>query len=223
MAKKNISKLDKIFFWSDPHFGHRNVIKFCNRPYETTEEMHEDFIKRYNSVVPQDGVCIWVGDCFFFGKTKSREIMDRLNGSKVLVLGNHDWKPAHMYNVGFDFVCNYMEMYIAGHPVKIKHYPSKWSGSKLYNWLRLDFFAKYFGRGGKLFPLVNWRKPRYFDRYPEPDGRWLIHGHTHSDEKMDLERKTIHVGVDAWDYTPVSYREIERIIDSNEPKKGRQK
>lgn len=218
MSKKKFqTKLDKIFFWSDPHFGHRNVLKFCNRPYENIDEMHEDFIKRYNSVVPKDGTCIWVGDCFFCGKTKARAVMNKLNGQKVLVLGNHDRKMAHMYSIGFDFVCNYMEMYIAGFPVKIKHYPSKWSSNKLYNWFRLDFLAKYFGRGTKL-QLFRWCKPRYFERYPEPDGRWLIHGHTHSEEPYDLPNKTIHVGVDAWDYSPVSYREIEKLIQQGEAK-----
>lgn len=200
------SKLDRTFFYSDPHFGHTAVIGFCNRPYANALEMNEDLIKRYNAVVPTDGICIWVGDCFFFGKISSKEIMDRLNGTKILVRGNHDGKHASMYNLGFSFVCDYVEMIIGGKTVKIKHFPSKYSSNKLWNYIRLEIIAKYFRKWWKI------TKPRYFDRYPEPDGRWLIHGHTHSAEKINEKLKSIHVGVDAWDYKPVPYRLIEQIV-----------
>ncbi len=195
---KALSKLDKIFFYSDPHYGHTNVLKFCPRGYDNINQMHKDYIKLYNKTIPKDGVCIWVGDCFFFGKEKSREIMQQLNGTKVLVRGNHDNKHAYMYSLGFDFVVDYLELHIAGQSVKVKHYPPKYTNNRLIQWFK--------------FNILKHKKPRYFDRYPSKDGRWLIHGHTHSDEKVNAKHKSIHVGVDAWSGTPVSLRQIEKIL-----------
>lgn len=204
--KMNNSQLDKLFFTSDTHYGHSSVIGFCNRPYINVQEMNNDLIKRFNSVVPSDGTCIWVGDCFFNGKEQAREIMKQLNGTHICIRGNHDGKHASMYNLGFSFVCDYAEMIIGGKDVKIKHFPSKYSSNNLLNYIRLEILAKYFRKWWKIV------KPRYFDRYPDPDGRWLIHGHTHSTEKINEKLKSIHIGVDAWDYYPVPYRLIEQIV-----------
>ena len=199
---KNLkTKLDQIFFYSDPHFGHKNVIGFCNRPFNDVDEMNEELIKRYNKIVPHDGIVIWVGDCFFIGTQKASSIMERLNGYKVLVRGNHDTSPARMYNMGFDFVVESMEMVIAGQTVSIKHFPKKHSKSWFKSFIK--------------FKLLRKRKPRYFDKYPKPSNQWHIHGHTHSSERINLENRTIHVGVDANDYAPVSYRTIEGIINKN--------
>lgn len=54
---------DKLFFTSDTHFFHRNIIKYCDRPFETVKEMNEDLITLWNTTVPKDGlkVAIVVG------------------------------------------------------------------------------------------------------------------------------------------------------------------
>ena len=58
---KNIDK-DKIFFTSDTHFFHNNIIKYTNRPFKNVNEMNEELIKRWNSVVPKDGIVFHLGD-----------------------------------------------------------------------------------------------------------------------------------------------------------------
>jgi calcineurin-like phosphoesterase family protein len=79
-----------VFFTSDPHFGHANVIRYCNRPFSSAEEMDEALIQRWNSVV-RDGDFVWVlGDLFFHQVGKCHEIISRLRGKKGLILGNHD-------------------------------------------------------------------------------------------------------------------------------------
>lgn len=83
--------MSEIFVISDTHFGHNNIIKYCNRPYKTTEEMDWDMVERWNSVVtPQDKV-YHLGDVYM---GCSREYIDnllsKLNGKKRLILGNHD-------------------------------------------------------------------------------------------------------------------------------------
>lgn len=76
-----------IWVTSDTHFGHKNIIKYCNRPFKDELEMNEVLIENWNKVVkPQDKV-YHLGDVFF---GKSGQVLHRLNGQKRLVLGNHD-------------------------------------------------------------------------------------------------------------------------------------
>lgn len=80
----------KRYFTSDLHFGHENIIKYCNRPFSNAAEMDEVLISNWNSTVnPEDEVYI-IGDVFFCHAARAHEILDQLNGKLVLLLGNHD-------------------------------------------------------------------------------------------------------------------------------------
>ena len=86
-----VFEADKVFFTSDPHFGHKNIIRFCNRPYEDLDEMHKDMIERWNNNVPKDGIVFILGDiAFHMSKNKIKDILNQLNGKKYLIMGNHD-------------------------------------------------------------------------------------------------------------------------------------
>ena len=76
------------FFTADTHFGHENIIRYCDRPFSSVEDMDETMIENWNAVVgPGDHV--WhVGDFAF--SDKPERYFRRLNGQKHLVLGNHD-------------------------------------------------------------------------------------------------------------------------------------
>lgn len=81
----------KIFFTSDLHFGHENVIRFDNRPFNTVEEMDEEMIKRWNVKVGKGDIVYVLGD--FIWKAAANEavsIIRRLNGQIILIKGNHD-------------------------------------------------------------------------------------------------------------------------------------
>jgi calcineurin-like phosphoesterase family protein len=156
--------------------------------------MENGLVERWNALVGKDDIVIIVGDVFFCGSQKANAIMKRLNGKKILVTGNHDGSFTNMMNCGFDFVCEKMIMKIAGQEVLISHYPYK------HHWFK-NFISKY---------ILRRKMPRYMDRRPVNRGGWLIHGHTHSTEK--LKGKMIHVGCTAWDYKPVSISTIESII-----------
>lgn len=80
-----------IFWTADTHWGHGNVIKYCNRPFASVEEMDEEMVRRWNEVVGQDDTIYHLGD-FAMGKTAAPTILNRLNGHKHLVYGNHDSK-----------------------------------------------------------------------------------------------------------------------------------
>lgn len=81
---------NNIFITSDTHFHHANIIRYCNRPFHSVAEMDEALVQNWNSVVrPQDKV-YHLGDVYFPQKEKSDWLFGRLNGTKVLILGNHD-------------------------------------------------------------------------------------------------------------------------------------
>lgn len=86
--KFNSSEVN-IFFTSDLHFGHKNIIKFCNRPWETTEEMDEALIANWNSVVGEKDIVFDLGDFAFATNGRWKELIQRLNGKHYLILGNH--------------------------------------------------------------------------------------------------------------------------------------
>lgn len=90
------------WFISDTHFGHKNILEFekKHRPFETITEMHAVMIERWNSVVKPNDIVYHLGD-FCFGKDYLHIAM-MLNGSKRLVLGNHDNLPAASYLEYFD-------------------------------------------------------------------------------------------------------------------------
>ena len=90
MIKYNYKPKEGIFFTSDTHFGHTNILKYCDRPFSSTEEMDEEIIKRWNSVVKPDNTVFHLGD-FAFGTIAQWETYRNcLNGHIHLILGNHD-------------------------------------------------------------------------------------------------------------------------------------
>lgn len=115
-------KEPKIFIIGDPHFWHRAIIKYCNRPFATVEEMNETLIKNWNSVIGKQDIVYILGDFALCGKDRIIEITQKLNGRKRLVLGNHDGASLETYrNAGFEYVYN--------HPILLEnfyilsHYP----------------------------------------------------------------------------------------------------
>ena len=78
------------YFTSDLHFGHKNIIKYCNRPFETVEEMNEKLIENFNKTVRAKDTCYILGDVMMFDTKEAQECLNRLHGHLFLVRGNHD-------------------------------------------------------------------------------------------------------------------------------------
>ena len=83
--------MGNIFITSDTHFHHANIIKYCNRPFKDTFQMDECMIENWNKVVKQEDKVYHLGDVYFPKfKSEADLLFKRLNGTKVLILGNHD-------------------------------------------------------------------------------------------------------------------------------------
>ena len=128
-GRKNMEELNNIFLTSDQHFFHGNIIKYCNRPWNSgkdsdgniivtqkdIEEMNEEMIMRWNSVVPNDGIVYHLGDIALGDRNKIKEILPLLNGKINLIMGNHDTKSVEFY-----YECGFNRVY--DHPILLKDF-----------------------------------------------------------------------------------------------------
>lgn len=81
-----------IYFIADTHFNHENIIKYCNRPFKNAKEMNEYIVSKWNSAVAQNDIVYHLGDVGFGTTEELKEIVNRLNGTKILIRGNHDFR-----------------------------------------------------------------------------------------------------------------------------------
>lgn len=189
MKTKYNSSEDKLFFTSDTHWGHKNIIGFCNRPYESVEEMNEKLIENWNSVVPEDGIVFHLGDFAFGGTPLWKSVCERLNGKIHLVIGNHDMKNLRAGAESlFESVNIQLQLNIDGRAVYLNHYP----------------FLCYGGA---------WRDPK--DAVWQLFGH--VHSGPVSSGKDSIRLNHMFpcqydVGVDNNDYRPVSWEEIRQKI-----------
>lgn len=84
--------MSKIFFTSDTHFGHRNVIKYCNRPFSSVDEMDSFIINQWNKTIQPDDIVYFLGDMVLDrDKLEYYPILkSQLNGNIIFLKGNHD-------------------------------------------------------------------------------------------------------------------------------------
>ena len=95
----------KVWVTSDTHFSHFNIIKYCNRPFPTIDLMNSALIHNWNEDIASDDIVIFCGDFCFARTAEAAQTTERfasaLNGRKVIVKGNHDFKKFRYTDVGF--------------------------------------------------------------------------------------------------------------------------
>ncbi len=105
-----------IYFTSDLHFGHSNIIKYCLRPFTSRNQMDSTLIYNWNETVGNDDIVYILGDFTMKGADKRgqiEKIVRKLNGTKHLILGNHDTlKPLAYLEIGFKSVHTSLDLWI---------------------------------------------------------------------------------------------------------------
>lgn len=115
----------KIFVISDLHLGHKNIIKLCNRPFKTLEEMDNTIINNWNKVVSKEDIVYVLGD-FAYKGLNAEKYLDELNGNIILIRGNHDKYIRHNK---VKAVYDYKEIEVDGVKYILSHYPMiSWNG-----------------------------------------------------------------------------------------------
>ena len=184
------------WFTSDLHLGHANIIRYCDRPFGDVDEMDMALVERWNETVAPDDT-VWVlGDVALGRIIESLALVVELNGTKLLLAGNHDrcWSGHARRAEGWT------ERYLDAGFVAVEQ------GSLRLTVGTDDVLACHFPYRGDSHD-----HDRYVDERPLDSGEWLLHGHVH--ERWRQRGRMINVGSDAWDYRPVAAQTLAEMIE----------
>lgn len=118
-------------------FSHANCLGFDNRPFVNVEQMNEELIRRWNSVVSDGDLVYILGDMFWCTPKIAAPIMEQLNGQKILVKGNHDRWHDSKFDKPFVKIDEYMEIEDEGRNAVLCHYPIPCFKNHFYGWIHL--------------------------------------------------------------------------------------
>lgn len=175
----------KVYFTSDTHFNHANIIGFCNRPFRDVNEMNETLIANWNRVVGADDIVFHLGDFCFGNSTEWANILNRLNGKIYLILGNHDIQNLKRGCCdGFEAILMQMYIEIGKQTIYLNHCPFLCYGGAYKNtWQLFGHVHTRENNTGIDAPRLHMLFPTQYD-----------------------------VGVDNNNFTPVSFNQVKAII-----------
>lgn len=197
MKIKNVKfNKDKLFFTSDTHFFHKNIIKYCDRPFDNVEEMNAKIVENWNKVVPKDGVVFHLGDVSLTGGSKRlSEILMKLNGTIHLITGNHERDALDK-----------------------EYIRTRWESINDLVEIEVEDEEITYGKQQIVmchYPMIAWNGSHR--------GTWQLFGHVHgglSNKGIIKHAPTqIDMGVDCHNFTPVSYQQVKEIITQQHLKK----
>lgn len=199
-----------VFYTSDLHFNHR-LVAMQKRGFASIGEHDEAVIANWNEIVGFTDTVYLLGDVAMNWKGAGEKIA-RLNGIIHLITGNHDLmfpgnRDAHKHqakwigNGMFDSIQAYARRKSGKHEFLLSHFP-------------------YHGEGNRDIP------ERFTQYRLRDEGMWLVHGHTHSKEKLgpsvlplaafgqlpQPRGRQVHAGLDAWDLRPVPEESILALM-----------
>lgn len=125
-----------IYYISDLHFGHKNVIRFDGRPFADADLMDETLIHNWNERVTADDTVYVLGDAFWKNEEGSLSIIKRLNGHKHLIQGNHDRVHGRL-RFYWESIRDYAEVEDDGKLVILSHYPMPFYKNQHYGAIML--------------------------------------------------------------------------------------
>ena len=185
-----------VFFTSDLHLFHNNVIRFDNRPFNNVFEMNQAIEDGWNEVVGPDDIVIYLGDLSFARQNEKSEVaklINRLNGTIHFILGNHDKFDEIKRFQRFNSVEDYLE-------IKIVFLVDGKVTEKMFCCMH--------------YPIHAWNKIHH--------GTYMVHGHCHGnlhhgeDASYYVNRRAIDVGCMLYDYKPIDFMYIMEKLDQIE-------
>jgi calcineurin-like phosphoesterase family protein len=187
----------KVWFTSDLHFGHKNVIRFCDRPFEDIKAMNMGLISNWNEVVSDNDIVFVLGDTFWFNDSQTiKRFLSEMNGKDIyLIPGNHcDFD--HYYRVDDPRIHLCQDIVVVWLEAE-----NRWPKKKYEIWLC-------------HYPLMTWSH--------RENGTYQLFGHIHSkpggrpeglDQDLPLHWNQMDVGCDYWDYYPVSFENAIKYME----------
>lgn len=177
----------ETFFSSDLHLSHARICELAYRPWTTVEEMNEGIIDRWNEVVGVDDEVYLLGDAVMGHRMETLPLLARLNGTTRLLAGNHDY--CHPMNPKAERWVSEYEKYVEIMPIQM-----------IYKMGNMDVLLSHFPRGD----IDHTEEVRYEEWRPTDMDLPILHGHTHGSEGRLHDGNQVDVGIDAWEFYPVS-------------------
>jgi calcineurin-like phosphoesterase family protein len=170
------------WFTSDTHFGHANIMGYCDRPWDDVRKMDADMVDTWQSLILPEDTVFHLGDFCWGGPARMEELLSVLPGHKHLIVGNHDPTYNRCSRVdGWESVHKYLETVLDDILVVLSHYP-----------------------------LEEWNR--------DLEGSFHLHGHCHG-TRPSYGTRRLDVGVDPWDYEPIPWEQVKKILECTPPPK----
>lgn len=188
-------EVNNLFFTSDSHFQHSNIIQHCGRPFKSIEEHDAALVENWNKKIPSNGIVFHLGDvAMSFDPARLKTILDSLHGKIYLIIGNHDISNLDFLKYRFEGMFWQLCLNIGQYHVSLNHYP----------------FLCYAGA---------WKeKPKSIQLFGH------VHSGPYNVTGVDLPRLKYlfpwqyDVGVDGNNFTPISWNEILDIMNKKREK-----
>lgn len=196
----------RVFFTADWHVGHANVLVLDQRPFKNLDHMHECLIHNFNKMVGPADLCYFLGDMGLGRNFLLRDVVNALNGAKVLIRGNHDNGYTAMHRAGFDVALQMAAIQVAGKMVTMTHCPLKGVWREDCTNMKGSILGDHWHKEWKHGPLFS----------IEDFGQYHLHGHTHKTPEERTLGRQFDVGLRANYYRPVPMGAIESWIMKEE-------
>jgi calcineurin-like phosphoesterase family protein len=180
--------MKRVWFTSDYHMGHRNIIGLCERPFVDVDTMECEIIARHNALVGADDDVYDLGD-FAFRCTAEHaaDCMRKLNGRRVVLWGNHNKPLRQAYRKGLlDDLVGCGKVTFVGDP-----------DPQFQTGLRINI-------EGRPIILSHYAQRTWQGAFR---GAWHLYGHSHGN--LSSFRMSFDVGVDAHDFCPISCGDVK--------------
>ena len=125
------------WFSSDWHLGHGNVIKFSDRPFQSTQEMNSTILKNMYAPLKKGDILYYLGDLSWSKSAYERAFDELPDGvTFVWILGNHDKRDWSQFKSRVEIITDLKEIKIGNNPITLCHYPMlTWNKSHFNSWM----------------------------------------------------------------------------------------
>lgn len=180
-----------IYFISDLHLFHKNVINFDNRPFKSVQDMNDSLVKNWNDKITDDAIIFYMGDLSFQSFNKTKEVISELKGKKYFIIGNHDNYSDIKKMDKFIDIYDYVDLYVKDET------PIDNLGTQQL--LCLSHYA-----------ILQWNRKHH--------NSFHLHGHSHQqlsknpDYDWYYKGLVLDVSCNGINYTPISYNEVKQLM-----------
>ncbi len=171
-----MGNINQTWLTADTHFGHKNIIRYCNRPFSSIQEHDEALIHNWNTRVGKTDTVFHLGDFSFGDDDFFHWIISRLNGKIIFIQGNHDDVARRNKHRFHEYYYGYHELSLFGKFCVFSHY---------------------------AFEV--WNKSHH--------GSYNFYGHSHGGLPDNPNALKFDVGIDCFNYAPISFKQAYEIMD----------